>query len=139
MAPAATPSSSTEREQLRSTRKLRPLNDEEQGNALDMISGGVYGFTYSPATEGVPLFGKPTFQAFEVHKLFSGAVEYVGYMTPADLQVLESPGQSGELKLYPEPHDDAQKVVSIPRERILKAKPPSREHGNWMAFLCRPK
>lgn len=141
MAPAATTTTSqSEREQLRSTRKLRPLNDDEQGNSIDLIAGGVFGFTYSPATEGVPLFGKPTFQAFEVHKLFSGSIEYIGFMTPADAQAVESPAvQTTELRLYPEPFEQAQAFVSVPRDRILKAKPPSREQGNWMGFLCRPK
>ncbi len=138
MSQAAT-SSSTDREKLRAERKLRLIASSEEGTSIDMTPEGVYGFTYSPGTEGVPLYLKHTFQSFEVHKLFNGSLHLLGYMTAAEAAAFASGKDAAELKLYPEPYEDAQTFVSLPQERVLKAKPASRELGNWMSFLCLPK
>lgn len=139
MAHAETTTSQADREKLRRERKLSPVAQADQGNHIDFIAAGTYGFTYSPATEGLPLFERQSFQAFEVHKLFSGAVHFVGYMNEADAKALQAAPDTTELKLYPEPFENAASLVSVPSERVLKAKPTSRENGNWMGFLCLPK
>lgn len=138
MAQAAT-SSGTDREQLRAERKLRLIASSEEGLSIDMTPDGVYGFTYSPGTEGVPLYLNHTFQSFEVHKLFNGSLHLIGYMTPADAAAFETSRDNAELKLYPEPFNDAQKFVSVPQERVLKAKSVSREQGNSLPILCLAK
>ncbi len=131
---------SQDREQLRATRNLRMVTDEESGSAVDLLPGGVFGFTYSPSTEGVPLFNKQTFQIFEVHKLADETAHFVGYMTAAEAKALETGGgaDSVDLKLYPEPYEQATQFVSVPRERILKVKPVSREHGNYFPVTVLP-
>lgn len=139
MANAAPTTTDANRERLRSERKLRPLKEDEQGNAIDLVEGGVFGFTYSPSTEGVPMFSKHTYQAFEVHKLFNGEWNFLGYMSTADAQSLDSAKDTTELKLYPEPYGDANTFVTVPNKRILKGKPATRELGNYMSFLCVPK
>lgn len=128
-----------DRQQLRSMRHLRLVSSDEEGSALRDLPGGVYGFTYSPNTEGCPLFAKQTFQVFEVHKLSDGSVHFIGYMTPAEAETLAQSNDPVELKLYPEPHGEAQQLVSVPFDRILKAKPVSRENGNWMPFRLAPR
>jgi hypothetical protein len=129
----------TDRDKLRGERKLSLVGDADQGCHIDFLPSGTYGFTYSPSTEGVPVFAKSTFQAFEVHKLFNGAVHITGYMNAADAKAFESAKDTTELKLYPEPYQDANVFVSVPASRILKGKPTARENGNFMGFLCLPK
>ncbi len=139
MANAATSNTASDREKLRAERKLRPLNRAEEGSAIDLLAGGVYGFTYSPGTEGVPLYSNWTFQCFEAHKLFNGSLHLLGYLSDADFQAFESSKATTELKLYPDLYEDARKFVSVPQERVLKAKPASRDQGNFVSFLCLPK
>ncbi|HUQ91778.1 MAG TPA: hypothetical protein VM120_08855 [Bryobacteraceae bacterium] len=134
MASTATTTPSGEREKLRVERGLRLISEAEQGNAVEYCPNGIYGFTYAPNTEAGPLWIKPTFQIFEVHKLADGNIHLVGFMTTADAQALEQGKDAGELKLYPEPFEQATRLCSVPRARILKAKQVSREHGNWMSF-----
>mgnify|MGYP000057404001 CR=1 FL=1 len=131
--------SNTDREQLRAERKLRLIEESEMGSPIELVPKGVYGFTYSPNTEGVPLFAKHTFQVFEVRKLADESVHYIGYMTPEEAKALASNvEQALDLKLYPEPFETAAEFVSVPRERILRAKPVSREKGNWFPLTVVP-
>lgn len=122
----------TEQEKLRAERKLNPLPDGEQGASIDLVSGGVYGFTYSPSTDGVPLFNKSGFQAFEVHKLVDNTIHILGYMTDKEAKAFENTSDALDLQLYPEPWEDAKHFVSIPRARILKIRQVSRERGNYL-------
>jgi hypothetical protein len=139
MSSTSTSAASGEREKLRAERKLRLIDDKEQGESLDRVPPGVYGFTSSPGTEGSPLFGKQTYQSFEIHKLGEDNVHLIGYMTAEEAKQFESSADMLELKLYPEPYEDATHFVSVPGARILKAKPVSREHGNFLPFLLAPR
>src|SRR5262249_42641718 len=113
--------------------------DVQSGCAAEDCPAGIYAFTYSPSTEGAPLFNSQTFQIFEVHKLADESIHFVGFMTDEDAHALDSASEPVELKLYPEPFDAAQKLVSVPQERIFRPRPTSREHGNWMPFSLVPK
>jgi hypothetical protein len=128
----------SEREELRAARKLRLVTQEEAGFGVDDLPAGVYGFTSSPQTEGVPLFIERTFEAFEVHKLHDGSVHIVGYLTAEQAAAFAASSEAVDLNLYPEPYQEAQSVASVPRSRILKAKPVSRESGNWMPATVAP-
>ncbi len=128
-----------DRESLRSQRKLRLVTTGEAGTAIEDAPAGIFGFTYSPSTEGCPVFPNQTFQAFEIHKPAEDNIQFIGYMTPADAGALNSASEAAELKLYPEPYGEAQQFVSVPRERIFRPRPTSRENGNWMGFILSPK
>jgi hypothetical protein len=130
---------SVDREALRAQRKLRLVNGMETGSAAEDCPGGVYGFTCSPNTEGAPVFPTHPFQSFEVHKLSDRSVHLVGFMSEEDARALDSASEPVEVKLYPEPFGEAQKMVSVPRERIYRPRPSSREQGNWMPFVLAPK
>ena len=67
-------------EELRTQRGLRLVTEAEEGAPLDGLPNGVYGFTYSLGLGSTPLFGKHTFQAFELHKLHDGSVGVAGYV-----------------------------------------------------------
>ncbi len=139
MSSNAMAASSGEREKLRAERKLRLIQNEEAGEAIEFAPTAVYGFTYSPGTDGVPIFPNHTFQIFEVHKLGDGSVHYVGYMTEEDANALNSATDTVDLKLYPEPFDKAQRFVSVPKDTIIRSRPVSREHGNWFPFTAVPR
>lgn len=139
MASNALAASSGEREKLRAERKLRLIQTQEAGEAIEFAPSSIYGFTYSPGTDGVPIFPNETFQAFEVHKLADGSVHYIGYMTEEDATALNSATSPVELKLYPEPYEKAQRFVSVPKENILRVRPVSREKGNWLPFTAMPR
>ncbi|MBV6433469.1 MAG: hypothetical protein IANPNBLG_03647 [Bryobacteraceae bacterium] len=139
MSSTPTPAANGEREKLRAERKLHLISEKEQGDSLDNVSGGVYGFTSSPGTEGSPLFDRQIFQSFEIHKTSDGNVHFVGYMTAEEARQLESSADMLELKLYPEPHENASRFVSVPGARVLKAKPVVREHGNYLPILLAPR
>jgi hypothetical protein len=137
---ASNPSSAVigERETLRAQRKLRLLTEDEAGNGIEFVPAGIFGFTASPGTEGVPVFTARTFQAFEIHKLGDDSVHYVGYMPEEDANALDGAAEPLQLKLYPEPYEKAQRFVSVPAGRIIHTHPASREHGNWFAFTIVP-
>ncbi|MBI3207325.1 MAG: hypothetical protein HYZ37_00310 [Candidatus Solibacter usitatus] len=127
------------REQLRANRKLRIITKDESGAPIDDAPAGVYGFTYSPHTDGTPLFHLQSFQIFEVHKLAKDDWHYLGCLTEEDARALETAAEAIEVKLYPEPFEQAQTMVSIPRARIERTKPASRDNGNFMVSVIRPK
>jgi len=124
-------------EKLRAERKLKLISDPDAGSAAEFAPAGVYGFTYSPAAEGLPIFNKQHFQIFEVHKLTDESVHLIGFMTDEHAEAFRAAKTATELKLYPQPYEGAKRLVSVPRDRIMKAKPPSREHGNWMGIIVR--
>jgi hypothetical protein len=138
---ASNPSTATsgENEKLRAERKLRALTKQEAGTGVEFLPTGIFGFTYSPHTEGTPVFHLQTFQIFEVHKLGDGSVEYLGYMTEEHANALNAATRSVELNLYPSPYENAQRFVCVPDKRILRSKPASRENGNFMQFISTPK
>jgi hypothetical protein len=124
------------REQLRAERKLRLIPVDEEGSPIDRVLAGVYGFSHSPGTEGLPLYATRTFQIFEVHKLADGQVHLVGYMSKSDANVLRTGDQPFEARLYPDPYEKASEFVSVPRSRLIHAKMPSRIEGNsvWLTL-----
>jgi hypothetical protein len=119
-------------QKLRSERKLRLVDGAEEGEGIDFLPGGVYGFSYSPHTEGTPLFSRQPVQCFEIHKLPDGSVHYIGFMSEEEARALQEASDAVDLSLYPSPYEKAQTLVSVPKNRILRAKPVSREHGNYL-------
>jgi hypothetical protein len=119
-------------QKLRSERKLRLIEGAEEGEGIDFLPGGVYGFSYAPHTEGTPLFARQPIQCFEIHKLADESVHYVGFMSEEDARALGNATDAMDLTLYPEPYEKAQTLVSVAKSRILRAKPVSREHGNYL-------
>lgn len=128
-----------ELEKLRAERKLKLIADSDVGSAAEFAPAGVYGFTYSPAAEGLPIFNKHHFQIFEVHKLHDEAVHLVGFMSDEHAEALRTANTATELRLYPQVYENAKRVVSVPRDRIVRARPPSRENGNWMGVIVSAK
>lgn len=138
MASNAIPAASGDREKLRAERKLRLIEKSEAGSGYEFVPDGVYGFTYSPGSDGVPVFVQHTFQCFEVHKLGDSTFHFIGYMTEDDANALNAATEPVDLKLYPEPYEKAQRFVSVPKDRIFRTRPSSRDNGNFFPFTILP-
>ncbi|HXG91443.1 MAG TPA: hypothetical protein VNN73_03620 [Blastocatellia bacterium] len=128
---------SDEREALRASHQVKLLEEKQQGFGVDNLPGGVYGFSFSPHNEA-PLFQNKLFRNFEVHKLADETVHFIGYVSEDDAARLSNQNDYAEVILYPDKWQDALKIVSLPRARLLKTKGPSRDEGNGMKLKLGP-
>jgi hypothetical protein len=118
------------REVLRKDHNVRLMTSEEDGFAVRNLSPGVFGFTYAPGTES-PLFHKRSYQSFEVHKGHDQALHLIGFVTQKDADLINSKEEIFEVRLFPEPWQEATEIVSIPMRRVLNgAFKPDRQDGN---------
>lgn len=124
-------------ERLWVERRLRLVGPSEQGDAIDRLPDGEYGFSYAPQTEGAPPFANRTYQAFEVHKLAGGAIHLLGFVTEEEARLLDQDGGCS-IHLYPEPWKQAAQLVSVPAGRVVRAKNTSREKGNFLPLDLGP-
>jgi hypothetical protein len=132
---AATPIANDQdqaRELLRREHNVRIVRGEEEGLAFHKLPGGVYGFTYAPATE-TPLFGHKSYHSFEVHKLPDGSGRLIGYCAPEDTARIQSIGQQVDLTLYPDPWESATNLMSIDLGWLVSDNyRPVRKEGNGL-------
>lgn len=133
------PALTAERQSFRDRVKLRLVTDKEDGLPLDRLPEGVYGFSTSPATDELPLFHKPIFRCFELHKLAGGQVCWIGYVTEKEYNDFQTGAEPMTLDLYPDPYEQSNKLVSIPFGRVDRRKPPTRDAGNSMKMEIAPK
>lgn len=131
-------SDETARVQLRDERGLRLLKETEEGNPIQTVPPGVYGFTYSPGTEGMPLYNKRTFQMFEAHKLADGETHLIGFLKPAEAATLNAGVDFLDCNLYPEAYGEAQEMASVHLRRVLKSRFASRDAGNFVGLQIIP-
>src|SRR5687767_1031117 len=66
-------------EARRVAHQVRLVSDAEEGNGVNALPGGVYGFTYSPGLQSAPLFAVRRYRSYETHKLPSGEVFVIGF------------------------------------------------------------
>jgi hypothetical protein len=133
--PALTP----EREAFRQRFAVRLITEKEEGNDLSRLPEGVYGYTSAPGANELPVFLKPIYRCFEVHRTAGGDIQYVGYLTEKEYQAFQAGAEPVVVNLYPEPHGESGKLVAIPLSRIDRTKPPSRDEGNWLRLEIAPK
>lgn len=114
-----------ERERLRAEHKVRLITEQEEGSDLLRLPNGVYGFTYAPASQEIPVFMKQPLHSFEVHRGGDGSFFLLGCVKPAEAGKAE-----GEVDIYPDAYGDATTLMSIPYARVVQMKGPSRSDGN---------
>jgi hypothetical protein len=122
---ANTPST-LDQETLRTTHKVRIVSPAEEGTGVNALSGGVYGFTYSPGLPNAPLFAERRFRSYETHKLASGDVCIIGFADVETAAVLASSSTERTIQVQPEPDETANVLVKIPYPRI-------RQHRQYAA------
>jgi len=111
---AATP----DQELLREAHQVRVVSDEEEGNGVNALPGGVYGFTYSPGLQSAPLFAIRRYRSYETHKLPSGDVFIVGFAKSDVARELSTASQEMTLQIHPQPENEYRTLVTIPYSRI---------------------
>lgn len=121
-----------ERQALRDGSNLRIVTSKEEGADIRHLPAGIFGFTGAPAAAEIPLFIKPYFECYELHKLAGGQTAWVGYVTEQELAVYQLGNQPMTLDLYPDPYEKATCLLRVPDSRVERRKPPTREKGNWM-------
>ncbi|MFZ5926151.1 MAG: hypothetical protein ACOYX1_01765 [Acidobacteriota bacterium] len=130
---------SPERQALRARAQVRLVRPEEEGSGIRRLPEGVYGFSSAASSDEIPLFSKPIYGAFEVHKLTGGEVAWVGYVTESDYRRFEQGGEAFSMELYPEPFGGATRLVSVPASRVDRRKPQARENGMPMRVEVAPR
>ena len=129
----------SERQALRDDSNLRIVTTKEEGTDIQYLPAGVFGFTGAPATAEIPLFIKPYFECFEIHKLANGDTAWVGYVTEQELAGYERGSEAVTVNLYPDPHEDATHLLRVPASRVDRRRPPTRDKGNSMRMELAPK
>jgi hypothetical protein len=105
-------------EALRQEHQVRIVTTAEEGEGVDKLPGGVYGFTYSPALQNAPLFAQRRYRSYETHKLENGDVFVVGFATADVARQIALPSDELTVVVQPEPDDQASALVKIPYARI---------------------
>lgn len=107
-----------DQEALRIAHQVRLVTSHEEGNSVSTLSGGVYGFTYSPGLPGAPLFAVRRYRSYETHKLPSGDVFVIGFAKPDVARALSTATEELTLQIHPQPEGDYSTLVTIPYSRI---------------------
>jgi hypothetical protein len=115
-----------DQEALRATHQVRIVSADEEGNGINGLPGGVYGFTYSPGLPNAPLFAERRFRSYEIHKLASGDICIIGFTDVETAAVLASTPSEQTIHLQPEPDERANVLVKVPSSRI-------RQHRQYAA------
>ena len=110
--------STPDQELLREAHQVRIVSDAEEGNGVNALPGGVYGFTYSPGLPSAPLFAIRRYRSYETHKLPSGDVFIVGFAKADVERELSTASQEMTLQIHPMPEGEYQTLVTIPYSRI---------------------
>ena len=121
---ANTPST-FDQQTLRTTHNVRIVSAEEEGMGVNALSGGVYGFTYSPALPNAPLFAERRYRSYETHKLADGEIVVIGFANAETAAMLESGHGEHTIQIHPEPEGDSTILVQVPYSRMRQ----NRQHA----------
>lgn len=95
------------------------------------LPNGVYGFTYAPSQDEMPVFANKSYHCFEIHKLEDGGLHLVGYVKPEEAAALEVGKANIEVLLYPDAWRESNQLVSVDLGRVIRSRRPlTREEGN---------
>jgi len=127
-----------EQEALRSAHQVRLVTSAEEGNGVDVLPGGVYGFTYSPGLPSAPLFAVRRYRCYETHKLPGGDVFVVGFAKREAAQELSTTPKEITLQVRPMAEDDHQTLVTIPYSRIHHHRQQAAPNQNGFTVTVKP-
>ena len=101
-----------DQETLRVVHQVRLVENAEEGCGVNVLPNGTYGFTYSPGLPNAPLFAVRRYRSFETHKLASGDVFVIGFVTREAAAALSSTLTDVTVQLQPEPEGSADVLVT---------------------------
>jgi hypothetical protein len=107
-----------DQEQIRASHGVHLVGDREEGTGVDALSGGVYGYTYSPGLPNAPLFAMRRYRTYETHKLANGEVFVIAYTDESTARQIAEAAADVTVRVHPEPNPDAAIIVKIPYSRI---------------------
>ena len=127
-----------DQEALRSAHQVRLVSDAEEGNGVNVLPGGVYGFTYSPGLANAPLFAVRRYRSYETHKLPSGEVFIVGFADADVARTLSTATQEMTLPIHPQPEGEYTALVTIPYSRIRHHRQYAAPNQDGFTVTVRP-
>jgi len=119
---------------VRSRNQVRPLQETEDGRAIDDVPLGTYGYAYAPGSDATPLYAKRRYLAFEMHKLADGAVRLLGFLEPDLARKVEAGTEDLLVRLGADPTAEKSVLVEIPSERIFRVKEHSNRDGSGLVI-----
>lgn len=129
--------SQNEREALRAKNNLDLITRNDEGLGWRKVANGVYGFSYTPASQDGGLFAKQPLLSFEMHKHKDGSLHVLAYGSSEEAEKLTRAG-SPELLVFPVPQEGNEVLLSIPHARIATAKDLDRDHKNRLRVTLKP-
>jgi hypothetical protein len=127
-----------DQEALRTAHQVRLVNDGEEGSGVNILPNGTFGFTYSPGLSNAPLFAVRRYRSFETHKLASGEVFIIGFVTRESAAALSSTLTDVTIQLQPEPEGTADVLVTIPYSRIRQHRQYAAPNQHGFAVTVKP-
>ena len=127
-----------DQEALRSVHQVRVVTEAEEGTGVNALPGGVYGFTYSPGLPNAPLFAVRRYRSFETHKLASGEVFIIGFVTRAAAGQMTASAGDVLVQVQPEPEGDANVLVTVPYSRIRQHRQYAAPNQHGFAVTLKP-
>jgi hypothetical protein len=106
------------RQILRAQHQVRPLSLLDDGFGLNKLQDGVYGFAMLPVSRDSPVLRATQPGLFEIHKTLEGAIQIVGFTSPAATAALRT--ERLRALLFAEPTPEAPILVSLPLSRVLR-------------------
>ena len=107
-----------DQEPLRAAHQVRLVTEAEEGVPVNVLPGGVYGFTYSPGLPNAPLFMTRRYRSYEIHKLPGGETFVVAFTDSETARLLETAISEVTIQVQPEPRESAKALVTVPYSRI---------------------
>jgi hypothetical protein len=108
----------TERQALRAQHQVGPLSLLDDGFGLSKLQDGKYGFAMLPVSRDSPVLRTIQSGLFEIHKTADGAIQIVGFTSPAAAAAIRT--ERLRALLFAEPTPEASILVSIPLSRVLR-------------------
>ena len=127
-----------DQETLRTVHRVRLVTDAEEGTGVDALPGGAYGFTYSPGLPNAPLFGVRRYRSFETHKLASGEVFIIGFVTREASGQMTASNADVPVQIQPEPEGGADTLVAVPYSRIRHHRQYAAPNQHGFAVTLKP-
>lgn len=127
-----------DQETLRTVHRVRLVSDGEEGTGVNALPDGVYGFTYSPGLPNAPLFSVRRYRSFETHKLASGEVFIIGFVTREASGQMTSSNGDVLVQIQPEPEGGADTLVAVPYSRIRQHRQYAAPNQHGFAVTLKP-
>lgn len=127
-----------DQETLRTVHQVRLVNEAEEGTGVNALAPGIYGFTYSPGLPNAPLFAVRRYRSFETHKLASGEVFIIGFVSRDTHRLMTATVGDATVQVQPEPEGSADTLVAIPYSRIRQHRQYASPNQHGFAVTLKP-